>query len=374
MLIHRFFMEDWLADNKDSCAYNLGESGVPDITVRELLARCGETPDSLGDIVLKDHDTRGTERLRTAIADNYGPAVHTNNITAVTGTGEALFILFNLLLEDRKTAVVPFPSFQALYEVPRAVGATVRFYRLSMSNGFVPEPDEVCGLIDDSTGVVVINTPHNPSGVLIPPAHADAIIRKAEHHGATVLFDEHYRFLPMDSPAPLQSFADPSRKVIATGSITKCFGVIGLRMGWIAAPEPFIDRICDFRDYLTHTLSPVSDYLACRAIEERDRFLPPIIATIRENRTSLSRFMADNSRWSWTVPEAGVVSFPSYGSGISSDEFARELIRRQSVFVLPGSAFETEGHVRMNLGQDTVRFSEALTRIGEYCNELEKTR
>ena len=88
MIIRRFHMEDWLASYKDTCRYNLGESGMPDISVGDLLERCGRSPESLSGIVLKDHDSRGTERLRSAIADSYGDDVPFDNITVTTGTSE----------------------------------------------------------------------------------------------------------------------------------------------------------------------------------------------------------------------------------------------------------------------------------------------
>jgi len=146
--LRRFFMEDWLAAYKDSCPYNLGESGMPDITVRELLRKCGEDTESVSELVLKDNDTGGTERLRSAISDTYSDDISPENITVTTGTSEALFILFNISMENRTSAVVPFPSFQALYEVPRALGAQLKFYNLNSKGGFIPDPDEVCSLID----------------------------------------------------------------------------------------------------------------------------------------------------------------------------------------------------------------------------------
>ncbi len=373
MLIRRFLMEDWLARHKDSCRYNLGESGVPGITVGELLSRCGESVENLNSLMLNDNDTRGTERLRTAIAGTYENEIRPGHITVTTGTSEALFILFNLLLVERKGAVLPFPSFQALYEVPRAIGADVRFYHLSDGNGYIPDPEEIRGLIDEHTGVVVINTPHNPSGKAIPGGIAEAVIACAEKYGATILFDEHYRFLPLREPYPFASYAAPERGILATGSITKCFGVTGLRVGWIAAPPRLIQSIRNFRDYLTHTLSPVSDYLAALAIEERARFIPPSIAEIKENVRAMDRFVAGNPHWSWTQPDGGVVAFPRYDYPVDSDRFAQSLIER-GVFVLPGSAFETESHVRINVSWSPALFREALGIIGDFCRTLEEQR
>ncbi len=363
-------MEDWLAGHKDTCRYNLGESGMPDITAGELLRRCCEGPEILDGIVLKDNDTRGTERLRRAVCESYGGDVPFENITVTTGTSEALFILFALLLDKRTSAVVPMPSFQALYEVPRAFKGELRVYRVTEAAGFVPDPDEICSLIDDSTGVVVLNSPHNPSGVLIPEEVVREVAAKADFHGATVIADEHYRFLPHDCPSPLRTFAVADGPVVATGSITKCFGLIGLRMGWIAAPPTLIASIRDFRDYLTHTLSPVSDIFAALALEHAVAFIAPAIATLRENRDSLCRMSAETPGMWLVRPEAGVVAFPRFEYGISSEDFSRRLIERHGVFVLPGSTFETEGHFRINLGQPSAVFREALERIAQACGSF----
>jgi aspartate/methionine/tyrosine aminotransferase len=365
-------MEDWLASYKDDSLYNLGESGMPDCTVGSLLDRCGLGIDSLAMIVLRDNDTRGTDRLRNAILSTCHQAIKFENISVTTGTSEALFILFILLLNRRPVAVVPKPSFQALYEVPRALGSELRFYSLLAENGFLPDPDEICNMIDDSTGVVVINTPHNPSGCLFPNDAAEAVIRKAAFHGVTVISDEHYRFLPLNGEYPLKTLARPDENVIATGSLTKCFGVIGLRVGWIAASEKLISEVRDFRDYLTHTLSPVSDFLAAVALEHVSACIEPSLDILRKNLAALESMVKETKGISLVSPEAGVVAFPAFEHRVSSDAFARGLIEKYGVFVLPGSAFETEGHFRINLGQEPESFRLALDLIHDYCSGLEE--
>jgi len=298
-------------------------------------------------------------------------AVPFEHVTVTTGTSEELFILFNLLLENRTSVVAPFPAFQALYEVPRSLGADVRFYRLGAASGFIPDADEVCSLIDDTTGVVVINSPHNPSGVIVPDDVADRIHEKAAHHGATVLSDEHYRFLPIYRDPPLKTLASHENgHIVATGSITKCFGLIGLRVGWIVASEPLIARIRDFRDYLTHTLSPLSDYCAALALEHAPRFIEPARAVLKENIIKLKLTIGAIDGLSLVEPEGGVVAFPGYDYPVSSNDFAGRLIEEHSVFVLPGSSFETEGHFRINLGQNPRLFGEALDHIHMFCSTL----
>jgi len=359
-------MEDWLASYKDNCEFNLGESGVPDLDLENFLDKCGLSLDSIKNIILKDNDTRGTERLRNAILSTYGPAVSFENVTVTTGTGEALFILFNLLLNDRKVCIAPFPSFQAIYEIPEAIGAEMRYYHLSENNGFIPDPDEILPMIDENVGVLVINNPHNPSGVLIPKEIFEIIAEKAMKYSVKIIADEHYRFLPHNGSYPSESFADPERNIIATGSITKCFGCIGLRMGWIIAPEPLIKSICDFRDYLTHTLSPISDFLAFAAIEKMNNFLPGSIEKINRNKEDLIGMINKNGFIEMTYPNAGVVCFPRYYNNIKSDILAKELLDTSGVFILPGSAFETEGHFRINLAMENEMFLKALSNIEKY--------
>lgn len=363
-------MEDWLAAYKDSCRYDLGESGMPDISVGELLERCGESIESLSSIVLKDNDTRGTERLRAAICAAYAGDVPFDHITVTTGTSEALFILFNLLLESKTVAVVPFPSFQALYEVPKTIAAEIRYYHVAPENGYRPDPDEICSLIDDSVGVVVINSPHNPSGVLVSDDSVEAVAAKARAHGAYVIADEHYRFLPHNGPSPIRTFARFGESVVATGSLTKCFGLIGLRVGWIAAAPALIGRIRDFRDYLTHTLSPLSDHCAALALEHFETFAESAITTLNRNCSSLRQIAIRTPGISLVTPEAGVVAFPGFAYPISSEDFSRGLIERYGVFVLPGSSFEVDGHIRINLGMDPSQFNEALGLLSDYCATL----
>jgi aspartate/methionine/tyrosine aminotransferase len=345
---------------------------MPDTSVGEILRKCSLATDCLNEIILKDNDTRGAEKLRNAISKTYDGKISDENIICTTGTSEGLFILFNILMENKKNAVVPFPSFQSLYDVPRAVGAETRLYHLSISNEFLPDADEICSLIDDNTGFVVINTPHNPSGRIIDLKSSEKIIEKAGLHGAYVISDEHYRFLPLNGESILKSLAGHSENVFATGSVTKCFGMAGLRTGWIVSPPDFVKKICDFRDYLTHTLSPVSDFLASSVLENAPLFIENNIAVLKINLNVLMNEISRTPSLTIVKPDAGVVAFPSYSFKMSSDDFATGLIREKEVFVLPGSSFETEGQFRINLGMNPVRFADAALRIGDYCRRLEK--
>jgi len=366
MKIRPFFMEEWLMNHRFNVTYNLAESGVDDLTVAKFLELTGCDLNELKNVKLEDQDTRGTNELREAIASTY-ESVSPDEILVTTGTSEALFVLFNVLLDKRSSVVIPFPAFQALYEVPRSIGCDLRFVPLLLNEGFRLNVDRLESMVDETTKLIILNTPHNPSGITIPQDDILCVKEIADHYGAFVLCDEHYRFLPLKSDSQFTSAFDLDREIIVTGSITKCFGLIGLRVGWLICPAEIIAPCRDYKDYLTHTLSPLTDFFTKVALDNRSLILERNMEIIHKNFELLKKFMNNHSDFfQWTLPEAGVVTFPFLPEGISSDSFCRRLIEEESVFILPGSSFEMDGYVRLNFGVRREKFANAIERISAF--------
>ncbi|MDX1764978.1 MAG: aminotransferase class I/II-fold pyridoxal phosphate-dependent enzyme, partial [bacterium] len=273
-----------------------------------------------------------------------------------------------LLLDPGDTLIVTFPAFQGLYETARALSCNVKFWELKFENNFVPDLHELQDLMDDRTRLVVVNTPHNPTGKIIPMEMVQQVQGLCRQWGATLLLDEHYRFLPLDgSNRTLPSAVTLGEEVIGTGSIVKCFGLMGLRMGWMIAPHDLLDKSRDFKDYLTHTLSPISDFLSVQALRSREAILEKHRRSLKENISLLHQWMdAHGEYFGWIPPEGGVVSYPRIRFDLSADRFCQDLIDREGVFLLPASSFEMEGFVRLGFGIPHRDFSEALERLGRY--------
>jgi aspartate/methionine/tyrosine aminotransferase len=363
-------MEDWLMRNRGRVKYNLAESGVSDYYLSELIDMCGIDTDALLKVKLEDAPTYGTDALRGAIAGTY-ENVDMRNVLVTTGTSEGLFILFNLLLERGDEVIVQFPEFQSLYELPQSLGCDVKFLKLTSENGYTFSIDGLRALITEKTRLIVINNPHNPTGSVLTEETIKAVISVARESRIPIIFDEHYRFLPIDERLRIKSACEIDDYAICTGSIVKCFGLMGLRMGWLVADEVMVEKCRSFKDYTTHTLSPISDFLSTEVLNKRDVILAKNLEFIRENHRLLAEFISENSaRLSWVPPAAGVVSFIKYNFDMGSDELCQKLIDQKDVFLLPGLSFEMEGHFRLGYGIKTDDFKEALSRISSFLKEI----
>lgn len=366
MRLPPFKMESWLSGHRFSEVINLAESGVRDLRLRDLLALIGAPDDPFGDLVMEDMPTQGSLDLREAIAGAYR-TIPPERILVTTGTGEALFILFNTLLDPGDRAVVSFPAFQALYEIPRAVGAQVVFYEHRIEESYRFDAERFASLVTPGTRLVVLNTPHNPTGAECDAESLARIVEKTRSVGATLLFDEHYRFLPHDDRPIIPSGADLGEDLVATGSVTKCFGAMGLRIGWIVAPPPLIAACRQMRDYLSHTLSPISERLTTLALTGRDALLARNRRLLRENKAALGDFMARHAGvFDYVPPSAGVVCYPGVRSDLPSETLARRLIETCGVFCLPAQSFDQENRLRIGLGPEPARFREALHRMEDF--------
>lgn len=365
MKIKKLLMEDWLADFQ-FVEYNLAESGFVDFSLGELLAHCNENPTNLEKISLINPDTRGSMGLRREIQRCYLTAA-IENILVTVGVTEALFTFFNTILEPGDEVIVEFPEFQTLYELPAALGCEIKFLTLKKENGFLPEPGKIRELITPKTKLIIINNPHNPTGSVLDKAEILEIGKIARENDIYLLFDEHYKFLPLEQGTrQLISGFDICReihptKVAAVGSVTKCFGLNGLRVGWLLAAPEIIEACREFKHYLTHVTPPICDYLAEKALRNKEKIIGHVKQTILKNLEHLNSFMERNQdRFEYTPPRGGLVCFPRLKNGQDASSFCRDLLQKHKVSLLPGATFGMNSHFRLNFGVKSDIFAAAL--------------
>ena len=271
------------------------------------------------------------------------------------GAEEAIFCLANVLLGPGDHAIVTWPGYQSLYEVARATGADVTLHELREAEGWAIDVDLLRRQVTPATRLIVVNAPHNPTGMQPDRATYDALVEIAAGAGAHLVVDEVYRFLEFDAADRLPAGADSLERGVSIGVMSKSFAMAGLRIGWLATHDrDLLDRCARFKDYTTICSAAPSEVLALIGLRARDAVLGRSQAIVAANLALLDGFFerwAD--RFQWVRPRAGSVGFPRLTApGISIDDWAADLVERRGVLLLPGSHFGVPGdHFRLGFGR-----------------------
>lgn len=337
---------------------NLGESGIRNITLGELKRQLNISDQEMDEISLADSANNGSLALRKEIALLY-PGISPEQVLVTTGTGEALFLFFQLL--QPSSASLFWPAFQALYEIPQMLGTKIN--RISALDNF-----NIADFFMNNPDLIIVNHPHNPTGKKLTYENIQMLTDKIANFKGYTLFDEHYRFLDFENDLSWTG-AGLNDKACATGSITKCFGVTGLRVGWLIGDTNFLNRARSFKDYLTHTVNPVAEFLTLKIIQQRQILIIPIKNRIKINIEYFNRHQPYiKSILSFNPPEGGVVAFPKLKAGISSEKYCDDLYRECDIFVLPGAAFEAESYFRISFGEEEKVFQAGIDRWVKWEN------
>jgi aspartate/methionine/tyrosine aminotransferase len=371
-----FTLERWMTRWELDVDYDIAESGILPMSLADLCELI--TPDSrerlerdLHEMSLGYSEARGTIALRSALAATYDRAA-AEDILVTTGAIEANFLLFNTLLEPGDHAVVVSPAYQQLHSVPRALGAEVDLWSVVQEDGFAYDLNQLESLVRDGTRLIVINTPHNPTGAMLNAGELQDVVRIADRVGAWILSDEAYRWLEHPGgealPAPLH---DSYERAISVGTLSKPFGLPGLRVGWFAANAEIAAKAWSIRDYVSLSPAKMSDAIAKVVIEERDRILPRNAAIIQKNLELAKTWFANNDDLvHWSPPRAGLLAMMRYDLDIPSLELADRLAEDARVMLAPGSTFGIEHYLRIGIGQRPDLFEAGLNRTSDYLRRL----
>lgn len=377
MKIEPFALERWMTTYEMDVAYDIAESGICPLTANELLAM--EPPEARGDVMagllnlpLGYSEARGTHALRSLLAATYR-ATSPDQILVTTGAIEANFLLCNALLEPGDHVVAVHPAYQQLNSLPRAVGCDVSLWELRAESGFRYDLDDLERLVTPRTRLIVVNTPHNPTGAMLSADELRRIYDLAVSLGARVLCDEAYRWLEVPGgdpfPPPIRDLGDAG---ISVGTFSKPFGLPGLRIGWLAAPDDVVAACWGLRDYVSLSPGKLNDALAVLALRHRDQIVARTQRIVEQNLATARRWFADHADVvSWSPPRGGLLALLRYNLDITSLDLANKLAEDYGVMLAPGSAFGYEHHLRLGIGQDPAIFAEGLRRTAECLSELQ---
>ena len=351
MQIADFTLERYFARWEFAVRHVLCASDVEPVGLAELLALADDDSRRRWDSLRLGYtESLGLPALRAEIA-GLCPGLTADDIIVFAGAEEGVFLCMHALIGPGDHAVVAWPAYQSLHEVARSAGGSVTLVPLDQRDWSL-DVDAVAAAMRPNTKVIVVNSPHSPTGAQLAPEQLHRLVALAEQHGAFLFSDEVYRFLEHDAP-PLPPAATLSPRGVSLGVMSKAFGLAGLRIGWLALRDaPLRARIASLKDYTTICNSAPSEILALAALRAKDALLARTREIVSVNLSILDGFFARNAgRFSWVRPRASSVGFPKL-IGHDVDDFAARLVEREGVLILPASQFGYPGnHFRLGFGR-----------------------
>jgi aspartate/methionine/tyrosine aminotransferase len=369
MRISEFALERYFARWEFAAEHLLCASDVQAYPMAELLALADDETRALWDgLELGYTESTGHPLLRREIAALY-ETIEADDVLTFAGAEEAVFCLANVLLGPGDHAIVTWPAYQSLYEVGRAAGADVTLHELHESDGWAIDVERLRAQVTTATRLIVVNTPHNPTGMLADRATYEAVVAIARESGAHLLVDEVYRHLEFDESERLPAGADALPRGISLGVMSKAYALAGLRIGWLATHDrDLLARLAAFKDYTTICSSAPSEILSIIALRAKGQVLARSRGIIAANLELIDAFFDDwADRFTWLRPRAGSIGFARLTvPGVRIDDWAAELVQAEGVLLAPGSVFEYPGnHFRLGFGRTDL--PEALGRLEAYA-------
>jgi aspartate/methionine/tyrosine aminotransferase len=349
MRLKPFLLDVWLDQYEHDIEFNLAASTGPAWTVNDILALADdETRDRFLNHNLVYSRPAGADSLREAIAEMQGVSVEA--VQVVTGASEALVALMWLAAEPGANVIIPQPGYPPFSTLPESLGLETRFYRVRRENGFRIDPDEIKRLADSKTKLILINSPHNPTGATISDEEMEALHDFTAGSGIQLVSDEVYH--PIYHGRPTKSAARlPHATVI--GDLSKAFSIAGVRTGWIIEHDAERRRqYWNARATFSISNNTTGEILSEIAIRKRDAVLGKAQEAATRNLKLLGRFMAEHREvLDWILPQGGMTAFPWLVSGEqlnqeNSRPFCQAAAER-GILLAPGDCYDMPSHFRV---------------------------
>jgi aspartate/methionine/tyrosine aminotransferase len=352
-----FLLDAWLDQFEHDIEFNLAASTGPNWTVNDILALADEqTRYRFLNHKLVYSRPAGADNLREAIAAMQGVPVETVQI--VTGASEALVALMWLAAEPGANVIIPLPGFTTFSALPESLGLETRFYRVRRENGFRIDPDEIKRLADSKTKLILVNSPHNPTGATIADEEMEVLHDFTAQRGIQLVSDEVYH--PIYHGRQTKSAARlPHATVIS--DLSKAFSIAGVRTGWMIEHDARRrQQYWTARAYFSICNNTAGEILSEIAIRKRDVVLGKAQETATRNLQLLERFMAEHRDiLGWIPPQGGMTAFPWLVSGEPDRPFC-QAATEDGILLAPGDCFDTPSHFRLGFAAAGDEFSKAL--------------
>jgi len=347
----------------DQVAYNLSESSMSDLKI-------GDIQLSLNDLELSYIAHRGKAAFRNLIAAEFG-IPHPDNVLITNGAAGALFIVNTAVLSANDHLIVVRPNYATNIEVPRAIGCAISFVDLCFEDEWRVGAEKIEAALQPNTKLISITTPHNPTGMLMTKDEIEQIIKIAERYNILLLVDETYRDTCFKTPYPLAAIK--SKQVISVSSLSKAYGLPGLRIGWLITQNEIMEQLLAAKEMIYIANSALDEEVAYQFYLKKETLIPIIQDNALKNFEVLKAWLAKETRLEMIMPEGGVVCFPRFKNNVPVDtsKFYHTLIHKYKTMVGAGHWFEMpDSYMRIGFGFPTSPdFQKGLEYISKAIDE-----
>ena len=312
-------------------------------------------------------NSEGWEPLVERIAARYGVA--TDQVATAGGCSGANFQGFAAVVEPGDEVIVERPGYDPLLGALELIGARILRFERRLEERWAVDPDRVRAAITPRTRLVVITSPHNPTGVVTPPEVIDRLVEDAAAVGAYVLVDEVY----LDSvyrnrPAPS---ATRHERLISTSSLTKSYGLGGLRAGWVLANPAVARAARRVRDVLDVCGALPAERMAVIAFHRLDALAERARTILQPNAERVRQFLSARPGLQWVAADGGTMVFPRIPGVRDTRQLASELMERHQTAVVPGAFFDAPEHIRIAFGADADTVTAGLSALGQVLDAMD---
>jgi aspartate/methionine/tyrosine aminotransferase len=340
----------------DTITNNLSESSVADRRLSDLAIDLGADGQAgLDEMLLCYGDHLGNPSLREAVAAG-GDGLRAEDVLVMPGAAAALFATATSLLEVGDHAVIVRTNYATNLETPRAIGAELDIVDVTFEEAWQLDVARIATRVRPGlTRLISVTCPHNPTGTMFDLASLRALVELAERSGAVLLVDETYRDLTHASPLPLA--ATLSSRAIGVSSMSKAYGLPGLRVGWAVCRDPELaETLLAAKEQMFVCGATLDEAIAALVLADRTRILTPILDDVRTRLRIVREWMAGQEAFEWIEPVGGVVGLVRFRPEIAVDtaRFYELLLAKHGTYVGPGHWFEVDDrHFRLGFGWPT---------------------
>ena len=335
----------------DTITYNLSESSIADRRLSDL----GIDPGILDELVLCYGDHLGDRELRAAVA-SAGPDVEPDDVLVTPGAAAALFATATALLDPGDHIVVVRTNYATNLETPRAIGAELDIVDLEYDNGWALDLEALAARVrPGATRLISVTCPHNPTGTVLDLPALESLVEVAERTGAVLLVDETYRDLTHGTPRPMA--ASLSASAISVSSMSKAYGLPGLRVGWAVCRDRALGQtLLAAKEQMVICGATIDEAIAGRVLADRARVLPPILDEVERRLGIVREWIDGQDVFEWHEPAGGVVGLVRFRPEVAVDppRFYDVLLREHGTYVGRGHWFELDDrHFRLGFAWPT---------------------